>query len=133
MRILILLVLSSFAPSIGFGDTPFKGTVKDSSDTPISSAMVMIHWDSVRSNVGLTSNVGIKEDLVIRTKVDGTFNVDLPPGFYDVFAAATSFSPKCRKIRLKPGEAQEITLRMNLDPLYTAEMGSRIETARPKH
>jgi hypothetical protein len=71
-------------------------------------------------------------DLVIRTKGDGTFKVDLPPGFYDVFVAGMAFSPTCRKIRVKPGEGLEVTLRMNADPLYTAEMGSRIEAIPPK-
>lgn len=132
MRIVALLVLSLIAPTIGLGDTRFKGTVTDSSSTPISAAMVLIHWDSAGSTVGLTTNVGIKEDLVIRTKGDGTFKVDLPPGFYDVFVAAMAISPTCRKIRIKPGEGLEVTLRMNADPLYTAEMGNRVEPIPPK-
>jgi hypothetical protein len=66
----------------------FKGAVKDSSDAAIGGAAVLIHWDSAGSAVGLKSKVGIKADLSIRTRHDGTFSVDLPPGFYDVFAAA---------------------------------------------
>jgi hypothetical protein len=62
----------------------------------------------------------------------GTFSVDLPPGFYDVFAAAPAFTPVCRKVRIVTGEATRIAFRMNADPLYTAEMGSRIETIPPK-
>lgn len=68
MRILKLLALVSLLPSVGFGDMRLKGIVTDWSDTPISNAMVFIHWDSAGSTVDLTSNVGIKEDLVIRTK-----------------------------------------------------------------
>jgi hypothetical protein len=132
MRILILLVLSSFAPSTGFGQTRLKSIVTDSSGAAIANAMVLIHWDSAGSTVGLASNVGIKEDLVMRTKADGTFNVDLPPGFYDLFATATAFSPTCRKVRTKGGETQEIKLRLKPDPLYTAEMGNRVKTAPPK-
>jgi hypothetical protein len=67
------------------------------------------------------------------SKEDGTFKVDLPPGFYDVFATAIAFSPTCRKIRIKRGEDQEVALHLNADPLYTAEMGSRVEAIPPKH
>jgi Carboxypeptidase regulatory-like domain len=110
MRIVTLVVLLLIATTIALGDTPFKGTVTDSSNTPIASAMVLIHWDSAGSTVGLTTNVGMKEDLVTRTKGDGTFKVDLPPGFYDVFVAAMAFSPTCRKIRIKHGQGLEVTL-----------------------
>lgn len=132
MKIVALMVLSVVAPTIALGGPPFKGTVTDSLDTPVSAAMVLIHWDSAGSTAGLTTNVGVKEDLVIRTKEDGTFKVDLPPGFYDVFVAAMAFTPACRKIRIKLGQDQEVTLRMNADPLYAAEMGNRIEANPPK-
>lgn len=132
MRIVAFLVLSLIAPAVGLADTPFKGIVTDSSGTPISGAMVLIHWDSAGSTVGLTTNVGIKEDLIIRTTADGTFKVDVPPGFYDVFIAVMAFSPTCRRVRKKPGEGLEITLHMNVDPLYTAEMGNRVEPVPPK-
>jgi hypothetical protein len=132
MKITVLTVFLLVAPTIAFGDSSFRGTVTDSSETPISAAMVVIHWDSAGSTVGLTTNVGIKDNLVIRTKGDGTFQVDLPPGFYDVFVAAMAFSPTCRRIRVKGGEGLEVTLRMNADPLYAAEMGSRIETMPSK-
>lgn len=101
-------------------------------DTPISSALVLIHWDSAGSTVDLTSNIGIKADLSIQTKGDCTFNIDLPLGFYDVFVAATAFTPTCRKVRIQVGKAQEITLRLNVDSLSTAEMGSQVESAPPK-
>jgi hypothetical protein len=130
---IIALVLALIAPTIALGDTPFKGTVTDSSDTPIPAAMVLIHWDSAGITVGLTTNVGIREDLVIRTTGDGTFKAHLPPGFYDLFVAAKAFSPTCRKIRVKPGEEQEVALHLIADPLYTAEMGSRVEALPPKH
>jgi hypothetical protein len=132
MRIVALVVLSLIVPTIALGDTRFKGTVTDASDTPISAAMVLIHWDSAGSTVGLTTNVGIKEDLVVRTNGDGTFKVDLPPGFYDVFVAAMAFSPRCRKIRIKRGEGLAVTLRMNADPLYMAEMANRVKSIPPK-
>jgi len=43
MRI-VTLILLLVAPTIALGKALFKGTVTDSSDTPISAAMVLIHW-----------------------------------------------------------------------------------------
>jgi hypothetical protein len=132
MRNLLRLILAFITPAIASGET-LKGAVKDSLDTPIAGATVVIHWDSAGSTVGLKDNIGVRADLSIRTKEDGTFSVELPPGFYDVFAASPTFTPVCRKVRTKPGQAMEITFRMNTDPLYTAEMGNRIEAVPPKH
>ena len=121
---LILLIISLVTATVALGKTGSKGTVKDSSDTPIPGAMVLIHWDSAGSAVSLTENIGIRADLTIRTTDDGSFSVDLLPGFYDVFASASAFTPTCRKIRIKPGKPMDIVLHMNADPLYTAEMGT---------
>jgi hypothetical protein len=110
-----------------------KGVVKDPEGAVISGAMVLIHWDSAGSAVGLKSNVGITADRTVRTKDDGTFSIDLPPGFYDVFVAASAFTPACRKLRLKPGKGIEISFRMTADPLYTAEMGDWVGPSRRKH
>jgi len=126
MRNLLPLIIAVIAPPAASGET-LKGVVKDSSNTPIPSAMVLIHWDSAGSTVGVRSNIGTKADLTLRTKDDGTFSVDLPPGFYDVFAASPAFTPSCHKVRLHPSDAVEIMFSMNAEPLYTAEMGNRIE------
>lgn len=77
--------------------------------------------------------MGLKADLTLHATEDGTFRVDLPSGFYDVFAAAPAFTPVCRKIRIKPGISVDIVLRMDADPLYTAEMGDRVEALHPKN
>jgi len=131
MRDFLPLILAVITPAMASGEI-LKGAVRDSSDAPISGATVLIHWDSAGSNVGLKSNVGINADLSIRTKDDGTFSVDLPPGFYDVFAASPAYTPVCRKVRIKPSAAVDTTFRMDADPLYTAEMGSRIGTVPRK-
>jgi len=128
MRNFLLLIVAVIAPAIASGET-LKGAVKDSSDTPLSGAMVLIHWDRAGNTAGLRINIGIEADLSIGTKDDGTFAADLPPGFYDIFVAATAFTPTCRKIRMQVAEAQEITFRLNLDTLYTAEMGNRVEAS----
>lgn len=132
MRAVALFVFSLFAPAICLGDTLFKVTVTDLADAPIPNAMVLIHWDPAGSTSGHKTNVGIKDDLIIRTKGDGTFTVELPSGFYDVFVAAMAFNPTCRKVRMKSGESMSITLRMDVAPLYLEEMGNRIEAIPPK-
>jgi hypothetical protein len=128
MHNFLLLTVAVIAPAIASGAT-LKGVVKDSSDTPLSGAMVLIHWDPAGNTAGLRSNIEMKTDLSIRTKDDGTFTADLPSGFYDIFVAATTFTPTSRKIRMKVGEAQEITFDLSLDALYTAEMGNRVEAS----
>src|SRR5262245_43279049 len=120
MHNFLLVTVAVMAPTIASGGT-LKGMVKDSSDTPLSGAMVLIHWDRAGSTAGLRSNIGMETDLSIRTKHDGTFTADLPPGFYDIFVAAMAFTPTSRKIRMLVGEAQDIAFQLNLDALYTAE------------
>jgi hypothetical protein len=131
MRNLFLLVVVAMTATITSAET-LKVAARDSVGTPISGALVLVHWDPAGSTAGLTTNVGIKTDLSIRTNDLGTISIDLPPGFYDVFVAATAFTPTCRKIRIQVGKGQEITLSLQADPLYTAEMGSRIEADLPK-
>lgn len=133
MRVFLMLLLAALAAGTGLADTRLKGTVRDSSGTPIPGAMVLIHWDSAGSTAGVANNVGLKEQRVVRADASGSFSLDLPSGFYDVFVAAPTFTPTCRKIRMKVGEAQEISFSMNADPLYTAEIGNRVEIAPPKH
>jgi hypothetical protein len=126
MRTFLLLIAAVTTPVIASSET-LRGAVKDASDTPLSGAMVLIHWDRAGATAGVRSNIGIDADLSTVTKEDGTFTADLAPGFYDVFVAATAFTPTCRKIRIKAGEPQEIRFRLNVDDLYTVEMGGRVE------
>jgi hypothetical protein len=74
--------------------------VTDSSGGAIRGAMVLVHWDSAGSTVGLNSSVGIKQDLILTTDARGSVSADLPPGFYDVFFSAMAFTPVCQKIRV---------------------------------
>jgi hypothetical protein len=57
MKIIVLTVFLQVAPTIAVGGSSFKGTVTDSSDTPISATMVLIHWDSAGSAVGLVQRL----------------------------------------------------------------------------
>ena len=44
MRKVLLFLLTAITSVIAFGQTQFKGTIKDSSGAPIFGAMLLIHW-----------------------------------------------------------------------------------------
>lgn len=113
------LFVLALQPPVG----KIKGKVLDSEGASISGARVLIHWDHSGAGVGLSSNVGLGEDLVIGTDANGDFTPELPPGFYDVFVTATAFSPDCRKIRIRLGETATYTPKLKADPLVTKELG----------
>lgn len=107
-------------------NTILKGTVTDSSGAPIPDAYILIHWDSSGSGVGLTSNIGVKSDVVLKSGKDGAYSAQLPPGFYDVFVSAMAFGPACRKVRTVTGKATMYNARLEVDASVTAELGDRL-------
>lgn len=113
--IIILFVTSSAAAAT------LSGTVRDSEGAVIAKAHVVIHWDSSGSNY-LRDNIGIREDITAMTDSNGEFSVDLPPGFYDVFVSAISFSPHCDKTRLKGNETKKYEVRLKLSPVTSKEL-----------
>jgi len=64
-----------------------------------------------------------RQDLTLETGPRGEFGAELPPGFYDVFVAASAFSPDCRKVRIKPGEVVTYNPSLKVDPLVASELG----------
>jgi hypothetical protein len=106
--------------------TRLSGSIRDSEGAAISGAHIFIHWDPSGSGVGFTSNVGIKQDLVLTTSPDGSFSMDLPPGFYDVFVSSAAFTPSCAKIRVQPDKAAIYDVKLKASPLVTKEIGDRI-------
>jgi hypothetical protein len=130
MRITVYMVLSVALATLAFGEARFSGAVTDESGGAISGAMILLHWDSAGSTVGLDSNVGIKKDLVLTTDEKGGFSAELPPGFYDLFVSAMAFTPTCRKIRLIGIATAEPTFRLKADPKVTRELGDRFPPRR---
>jgi hypothetical protein len=102
------------------------GTLKDDSGGAIGGARILVHWDRSGADVGLSSNVGLPNDLTIQSDRTGRFEAELPSGFYDVFISATAFSPECRKIRLKMAETVRYDTKLKADPLVTKELGFTI-------
>jgi hypothetical protein len=99
------------------------GTVVDSEGAVIAHANITVHWDPSGSQVGLKDNVGIKQDVNAVTGGDGTFSLDVPPGFYDVFVSAMAFSPACLKVRVTSDKPSHFKMRLKPDPLVTKELG----------
>jgi len=106
--------------ALASGATTLSGTVRDSEGAVIAKAHVVIHWDSAGSNY-LGDNLGIKKDVTLSTDSEGRFSLDLPPGFYDVFIAATAFTPHCDKIRLKD-KPKTYDVKLKLSPVASKEL-----------
>lgn len=124
MKIYVLLALTCVSM---FAESALKGTVTDSSGGPVAGAAVFVRWDSSGSTVGLKSNVGIRQDVAVRTGNDGDFSVSLPPGFYDVFVSARAYTPVCRKVRMR--ERSDVTFDpiLQVDGLVIDELGTTFE------
>jgi len=130
MKTIFCFVFFVGLATVAFGDARFSGAVTDENGGAISGAMILLHWDSAGSTVGLDSNVGIKKDLVLTTDEKGGFAAELPPGFYDLFVSAMAFTPTCRKIRLIGIATAEPTFRLKADPKVSRELGDRFPRRR---
>lgn len=119
-------ILTMACCSVLLGDSRLTGRVADDGGGAIGEATLIIRWDSAGSQVGLSSNVGIKKDLILKTNTEGVFEALLPSGFYDVFVSATAFRPMCRKVRINEGTVASLKFKLRLDPLVILELGDRI-------
>lgn len=122
---LLLLCAPCLAASSNSG---LKGTVTDLEGAALSGPLkvrILVHWDPAGADVGLKTNVGIPKDLTAETDSRGSFQIELAPGFYDVFVSAMGFSPVCRKIRIKPGQVATFNPKLEVDPLVTRELADR--------
>jgi hypothetical protein len=81
-----------------------RGTVVDPADAPIP-AFILIHSD-LRDNK-ITTQVPIKPD--------GTFQLTLPPGLYDLFVGYSAFLPIAKLVEIKNGKTTHLKLTMKID------------------
>jgi hypothetical protein len=117
---LVLLLCVSFVG--GEPQSIIAGQIVDSEGAAIAQARVLVHWDSAGSTVGLTDNIGIQRDLVVTTDQSGTYSVNVPPGFYDVFVSATAFTPTAAKVRVKQARRTKYNSALKADPLVSGEL-----------
>lgn len=134
LLILIGLGVIFLASSVSVSGRPvtqtLAGTVTDDSGGVIANAQIAVHWDKSGADVGLSTNVGIPNDLILQSNKMGQFQAELPPGFYDVFISAMGFSPQCRKMRIKVGHVARYDAKLKVDSLVINELGDRFEAPK---
>ena len=113
LKYLWILFIVCIPGALAATRTGMHGTVSDIEGAAIPNARVLVHWDASGAGVGLKSNVGVSNDVILQRDSQGKFQTDLPPGFYDVFVSAMAFSPKCQKIRIRPGDLVAFNTRRN--------------------
>jgi len=130
MRYLVrLLVCFATVALLVSADTPPKakllGRVTDSHGVTIPGAALIVHWDPSGSDIGLDSNVGLREDLNVRVDKTGIYSIEVPPGFYDVFVSSPAFEPLCRKVRLRPGGSETFNPKLAVSLLVSKELADK--------
>lgn len=104
------------------GQSGITGHVTDLSGAAIAKARVLIHWDPAGSKVGLTDNIGIQQDVIVTTDADGSYSVEVPPGFYDVFVTSMAFTPTAGKVRVKKEQRATYNSKLKVDALVSREL-----------
>jgi hypothetical protein len=111
LSIFLLLSLAAISTKAG----ALSGTVKDSEGAAIAGAHIVIHQDT-SGDSSLRDNKSVPADITVVTDGSGVFTVELPPGFYDVFVAANSFSPHCAVIRIKAAGSLKYSVKLKVSP-----------------
>jgi hypothetical protein len=107
------------------------GQITDSEGAVIANARVFVHWDSSGSAVGLTDNIGTKQDVIVVTDASGHYSASVPAGFYDVFVSASAFTPIAAKVIVKQAQKAMLNAKLYVDPLVSKEIGGmRVDGVR---
>src|SRR5712691_11497968 len=69
-----------------------------------------------RATVGLTTNVGIKQDLTLTTDANGSFSAELPSGLFTMFWS-------------RPPPSRRIVGRFDLTPGQTATFNAKLSVS----
>lgn len=127
---LILTVVLLCMPSIAASQASMiAGQVTDSEGAVIANARVLLHWDSSGSTVGLSDNIGTKNDVVVTTDANGGYEATVNSGFYDVFISSPAFTPVAAKVRVKQGQRVTLSVKLNIDPLVSKELAYDVSAA----
>ncbi len=129
---IVALIACIFVPAQGWSQTHLSGTVRDSEGAVISGARIFIHWDRSGSDVGLTTNVGIKQDLTLTTDANGSFSAELPSGLFTMF---WSRPPPSRRIvgrfDLTPGQTATFNAKLSVSLIVVKELpGPRVSAPK---
>jgi hypothetical protein len=128
--IVALTIILLFASHVfSAASTSITGQITDSEGAALAQARVLIHWDSAGSTVGLSDNIGIRRDVIVRTDPNGNFSATVPPGFYDLFVSSMAFTPIAAKVRVKTGHSSTFNGKLFADPLVGKELDHKIYSA----
>ena len=79
------------------------GDVADKAENaPIPKAFMLVHRPDGQ------------KDVIVKVS-DGRFQLSLAPGLYDVFVAASGFSPSCKKMQISQGQTAVFKARLEPD------------------
>ncbi len=99
-----------------------KGTIKDPVGAVIARAFVVVHPDMA----GLPST-DTRDTVTLTSDAKGAFTLDVKPGFYDVCAMASAFTPQCKKVHVKEGKISSQAFILRISP----EVGKQIADTFP--
>ncbi len=121
-----LLLVSCFATCLAAEPgVALSIQVRDESGGVIPDARIFVVWDPVAP--GAQKNAQEPAEIYLKTDGQGWSKTEVKPGFYDVFVTSSYFTPACRKMRLKAGEAAKLEIRLKLDSVVVNEFGDRVE------
>jgi hypothetical protein len=127
--LVLLLVCFATVALLVSADTTGKGKlsgrITDSHGVTIPGGFLIVHWDPSGSDIGLASNIGLREDLNVRVDKTGVYSVMVPPGFYDVFVSFPGFEPFSRKVRIRPGGSETLNSKLAVSLLVTKELADK--------
>jgi hypothetical protein len=115
------LALVFLALAVSSDAATLHGTVIDSQGAVIPNSHIVVRWDSIGLD-GVTENIGTKEDTTATADQTGQFQLDLPPGVYDVFVTAPGFSPHCEKITVKGKGIQPYDVRLKVSRMIKVRL-----------
>lgn len=93
-------------------------TVQTQPDPPspagraVGAKVIVVHWTHSQLHPQMV------QDQVATTDANGTCNIDLPMGTYDVFITATGLTPQAVKRDVLPGESTPLVVVLKTAPTH---------------
>ena len=93
-----------------YAGNPSKGVLKgrlgDSVHEPINRAFILVH-------VHRSESAG----EMVRVDANGSFSVELMPGFYDLFISSPGFFPTCGQVEVEAGKTAVYNAELKMSTL----------------
>ena len=129
MKSLTLFVLMLAGATFAADSGHIKGTIADPMGVPIPRALIVVRRDTAGHMERAHELDPLKLEALVRTDFAGAFDIELVPGFYDVFVSSPAFDPQCKKVRVFREKSVEFSPRLALSGAVTDEIGFKIEAA----